>query len=208
MEEPLGSERCRMIIDSHPVVRLGIRRLLEPTWDFEELPDGRGAVDLLTNVGNFEVAIIEMRAAGNNAPSGTTTIRNLLDHQPGLGIVAHGGRADRHAIKEALDAGASAYVSKHSSPATMRSAIDEVLRFNSFIDPGIDREKGERPRVTPRQREILQMFADGHSTEETARRLGLSTETVRTHAKATLPRLGARDRAHAVAIALRSSLID
>lgn len=194
-----------MIIDSHPVVRLGIRRLLEPSWEFEELADGRGAVELLSSVGNFEVAIVEMRAAGK-APSGTTTIRNLRRHQPGLGIIAYGHRADRHAIGEALDAGASAYVSKRSSPATMRSAVDEILRFNSFIDP--DADNGDRPPVTPRQRQILQMFADGHSTEEAAKRLGLSAETVRTHAKATLPRLGARDRAHAVAIALRSSLID
>ena len=197
-----------MIIDSHPVVRLGIRRLLEPSWDFEELPDGRGAVDLLNSVGNFEVAIVEMRAAGNTAPSGTATIRDLLRHQPGLGVVAHGGRTDRHAIGEALDAGASAYVSKRSSPNTMRSAIEAVLRFSSFIDPDAEAGNGERPRVTPRQRQILQMFADGHSTDDAAKRLGLSTETVRTHAKATLPRLGARDRAHAVAIALRSSLID
>ena len=158
-----------MIIDSHPVVRLGIKRLLEPSWEFEELPDGRGAVDLLNSVGNFEVAIVEMRAAGNKAPSGTTTIRDLLRQQPGLGIVAHGGGGDRHAIKAALDAGASAYVSKRSSPATMRSAIDEVLRFNSFIDPDVERNHDERPRVTPRQRQILQMFADGHSTDEAAK---------------------------------------
>jgi len=197
-----------MIIDSHPVVRLGIRRLLEPSWDFEELSDGRGAVELLSSVGSFEVAIVEMRAAGNSAPSGTATIRSLLHHQPGLGVVAHGGRSDRHAIGEALDAGASAYVSKRSSPSTMRSAVDEVLSFNSFIDPDAESANGERPAVTPRQRQILQMFADGLSTEEAAKRLGLSAETVRTHAKATLPRLGARDRAHAVAIAIRGSLID
>lgn len=208
MEEPLGADRCCMIIDSHPVVRLGIKRLLEPSWEFEELPDGRGAVDLLNSVGNFEVAIVEMRAAGNKAPSGTTTIRDLLRHQPGLGVVAHGGRADRHAIGEALDAGASAYVSKRSSPSTMRTAVDAVLGFGSFIDPDVEGSSGKNPGVTPRQRQILQMFADGHSTEEAARRLGLSTETVRTHAKASLPRLGARDRAHAVAIALRSALID
>lgn len=204
----MGNERCCMIIDAHPVVRLGIKRLLEPTWDFEELPDGRGAVDLLNSVGNFEVAIVEMRAAGTSAPSGKATIRDLLDHQPGLGVVAHGGRVDRHAIGEALDAGATAYVSKRSPPSTMRSAIDAVLRFNSFIDPDVETRGGERPRVTPRQRQILQMFANGLSTAEAAKRLGLSAETVRTHAKASLPRLGARDRAHAVAIALRSSLID
>ena len=67
--------------------------------------------------------------------------------------------------------------------------------FDSFIDPDVEHERGTQPKVTPRQRQILQMFADGHSTDEAARRLGLSTETVRTHAKASLPRLGARDRA-------------
>lgn len=208
MEEALRADRSCMIIDSHPVVRLGIKRLLEPSWDFEELADGRGAVDLLASVGGFEVAIVEMRAAGGGAPSGAATIRRLLHHQPGLGVVAHGGRADRHAIGEALDAGASAYVSKRSSPSTMRTAVDAVLGFGSFIDPDVEGSSGKNPGVTPRQRQILQMFADGHSTEEAARRLGLSTETVRTHAKASLPRLGARDRAHAVAIALRSALID
>jgi DNA-binding NarL/FixJ family response regulator len=197
-----------MIIDSHPVVRLGIKRLLEPSWDFEELPDGRGAVDLLNSVGSFEVAIVEMRSAAKDAPSGTATIRQLLRHQPGIGIVAHGGRVDRHAIGEALDAGATAYVSKRSSPTTMRSAVDAVVGFDSFIDPDIESARTAQPRVTPRQREILQMFADGHPTDEVARRLGLSAETVRTHAKASLPRLGARDRPHAVAIALRSGLID
>jgi DNA-binding NarL/FixJ family response regulator len=197
-----------MIIDSHPVVRLGIKRLLDPSWDFEELADGRGAVDLLASVGSFEVAIVEMRAAGSEAPSGSATIRRLLHHQPGLGAVAHGGRGDRLAIAEALDAGASAYVSKRSSPSTMRAAVDAVLRFGSFIDPDAESTDGKGLRVTPRQRQILQLYANGHSTEEAARRLGLSTETVRTHAKASLPRLGARDRVHAVAIALRSSLID
>src|SRR4051794_20678133 len=173
-----------MIIDSHPVVRLGIKRLLEPSWDFEELADGRGAVDLLNSVGSFDVAIVEMRSAAKDAPSGTATIRQLLRHQPAIGIVAHGGRVDRHAIGEALDAGATAYVSKRSSPTTMRSAVDAVVGFDSYIDPDIERARGAQPRVTPRQRQILQMFADGHRTDEVARRLGLSTETVRTHAKA------------------------
>ena len=103
----------------------------------------------------------------------------------------------------------SAYVSKRSSPTTMRSAVDAVVGFDSFIDPDI--ETGSRRP------------AEGHPAAATdpadvrrrpsrptrsARRLGLSTETVRTHAKASLPRLGARDRPHAVAIALRSGLID
>lgn len=204
----MGAERSCMIIDSHPVVRLGIRRLLEPDWSFEELPHGGDAVEVLQSVGGFEVAIVEMRAAGRGAPSGTSTIKALLLQQPGLGVIGHGGGIERHAMVEALDAGASAYVSKHSSPQTILRAVEAVVDFESFVDPTIDRRGNGKPPITPRQRQILQLFADGFTTDEVAARLGLSSETIRTHAKASLPRLGAKDRAHAVAIAIRGSLID
>ena len=197
-----------MIIDAHPVVRLGIRRLLEPDWDTEELTDGRGAVEVLNSVGTIGVAIVEMRPSKRGVPSGAATIRRILHSQSGLSVVAHGGRVERHAIAEAKAAGAAGYVSKRSAPATIRNAVEAVHDLRHFMDPAADLDGATRPPITRRQREILQLFADGHSTDDAAKRLGLSTETVRTHAKATLPRLGARDRAHAVAIALRDSLID
>ena len=68
--------------------------------------------------------------------------------------------------------------------------------------------KGSRGKLTRRQREILQLLADGESTTVAARELDLSEETVKTHMKNTLARLGAKNRTHAVAIALRESLID
>lgn len=203
----MSAERCCMIIDSQPVARLGIRHLLEPAWDIEELEDGSRAVELLTTVGRFEVAIVEMRSAGPDAPSGSATIRALLHHQPGLGVVAHGRGHERHLLTAALDAGASAYVSKLSPPETMLEAVGAVIDFDSFLDPSVERDSGKAP-LTRRQRQVLQLFADGYSPDEVAKRLGLSTATVGTHARASLSRIGARDRAHAVAIALRSSLID
>lgn len=197
-----------MIIDARPLVRLGIRRELGPAWDFEELPNGRGAIETLTSVGSIDVAIVEMRGAEGGAPSGPATIRDLLHHEPGLGVIAHGGRIERHAVGEALGAGASAYVSKLSGAETMRKAVEAVTDFKSFIDPQV-RPDGLGPqKITRRQREILQLFADGMSTARVAERLSLSDETVRTHVKLCLGRLGARDRAHAVAIALRGSLIE
>ena len=204
----MSAERCCMIIDAHPVVRLGIRRLLDTGWTFEELPHGAGAVDVLNNVGGFEVAIVEMRPAERGAPSGPATIKALLVNQPGLGVIGHGGGIERHAMVEALDAGASAYVSKHSAPSSMVKAVGAVTDFESYVDPSVERRGGGKPPITRRQRQILQFFANGYSTVEIAERLGLSTETVRTHAKASLPRLGATDRAHAIAIALRGALID
>ncbi len=149
-----------------------------------------------------------MRPAENGAPSGTATIRELLKQQPGVGAIGYGGGIERHALVEALDAGASAYVSKRSDLDVLRQAVAAVADFESFIDPSVARRGDGKPPITRRQRQILQMLADGMTTEKAAKKLGLSSETVRTHAKAALPRLGATDRAHAVAIALRGGLID
>lgn len=204
----MSAEHCCMIIDAQPVVRVGIRHALsDDGWGFEELDDGGDAGEVLTNVG-FDIVIVEMRPAENGAPSGTTTIRELLKQQPGLGVIGHGGGIERHALVEALDAGASAYVSKRSPLDVMRQAVDAVADFESFIDPSVAHRGNGKPPITRRQRQILQLVADGHTTERAAKKLGLSSETVRTHAKAALPRLGATDRAHAVAIALRGGLID
>lgn len=202
----MSAERCCMIIDAEPVVRAGVRRELESDWGFEELDHGGDARDVLRSVA-IEVAIVEMRSAADGVPSGTATIRALLHQQPGLAVVGHGGGVERHALAEALDAGASGYVSKRSPTAVIRKAVEAVADFGSFIDPSIDRRGNGRPPITRRQRQILQLYADGLTTAEAAERLELSAETVRTHAKATLPRLGATDRAHAVAIALRGGLI-
>ncbi len=203
----LNTARACLVIDAQPVVRLGIASLLAPEYETEHAQDGREALEMLTNVGSFDVAVVEMRtAAGDGAPSGTATIRDLRAAQPALGVVALGVPLDRHAVRAAIDAGAAAYVSKRSSPASLRSAIDAAAEQEGYIDP--DATGVARGGLTRRQREVLQLFADGLSTDEAARRLGLSAETVRTHAKATLSRMGARDRAHAVAIAMRGSLIE
>lgn len=195
-----------MIIDRQPMTRLGIRRSLEGDWDYEELFDGRGAIELLNTVGRFDVAIVEMRASARGVPSGSATIRRLLDAEPGLAVIARGGRIERHAINEAFDAGAGAYVSTRSPSSTLRRAVDSVLATKPFVDPDADRDG--TLAITPRQREILQAIADGYSAAQVAHRLGLSTQTVGTHAKLAVRRLDAKDRAHAVAIAMRDSLID
>jgi DNA-binding CsgD family transcriptional regulator len=87
--------------------------------------------------------------------------------------------------------------------------VEAAADAETFIDPAAG---ARRPRagqtLTKRQRQILQMFADGDSTAKVARRLGLSAETVKTHTKQLRWRLRAHDRAHAVAIGIRNSLID
>ena len=196
-----------LVIHTHPIVQIGIRTLLAPEWSTDELVDGSAALELLTSVGSFDVAVVELRAAtGQGAPSGTATIRDLQRAQPALGIVALGGSLDRHAVRDALDAGALGYVSRRSTASTLRQAVEAAAEHEPFVDPEVD--SSARGALTKRQREVLQLFADGFSTGQAAHRLGLSEETVRTHAKASLHRLGARDRTHAIAMAMRGALIE
>ena len=209
-EEHLTDERRCLVIDEQPAVRLGVRGLLGDRWEVEEAENGRDALDLITSIGDFDVAIVELAPmAGSNGTRlrGIGAIRALRKALPGLGIVAHATRPEKHAAHEAIGAGATAYVAKSSPAAQLSRAIDAAADAETFVDPAARRSSGGQG-LTRRQREILQLYADGLSTDDAASKLGLSTETIRSHTKGLLARLSARDRAHAVAIALRKSLIE
>lgn len=200
------------MIDGQPIVRLGIRGLLDDSYEIEETQSGKDALQLLTDVGDFDIAIVDMRIPVESGPgslSGAATIRALANAQPGLGIVALGDRPERHSAREALAAGAAAYVARSSPAGELTRAIDAAAKAEQFIDPATPASRrGTGRALTKRQREILQLIANGDSTLRIAKKLGLSGETVKTHTKQILARLEARDRAHAVAIGLRSCLID
>lgn len=198
------------MVDGHPLVRLGIRETLDDGFVVHEAPTREEAIDLVRDVGDFDVAIVEMRRRGNGegpAITGAEAIRLMHRTSPGLGIVAHGELPERHLVSAAIQAGASAFVSRIAGPAELRRAVDAAVSQERFVDPAVP-PKGSRGKLTQRQRQILQRLADGESTTVAARELDLSEETVKTHTKNALARLGARNRTHAVAIAVRECLID
>jgi DNA-binding NarL/FixJ family response regulator len=199
------------VIDGHPLVRLGVREALGDGFQVHESESREDALELIRDVGSIDVAIVDLRRwsgdGDNSEIGGNDAIRALHKVEPGLGIVAHGERPERHLASDALGAGASAYISRTAGPEDLRSAVQAALDQESFVDPAVP-PKGSRGKLTRRQREILQLLADGGSTTAAARDLGLSEETVKTHTKNALARLGARNRTHAVAIALRESLIE
>ena len=198
------------MIDGHPLVRLGIREALDGAFVVHETTTREEGLDLVRDVGDFDVAIVDMRWRGNGdgpAISGAEAIRMLHRAYAALGIVAHGELPERHLASAAIQAGASAYVSRTAGPDELRRAVDAAVAQESFIDPDVP-PKGSRGKLTRRQREILQLLANGESTTVAARELDLSEETVKSHMKNALARLGARNRTHAVAIALRECLID
>jgi DNA-binding NarL/FixJ family response regulator len=198
------------VIDGHPIVRLGIRETIEDSFVVHEAHTRAEAIDLVRDVGDFDVAIVDMRWRGNgdgSSISGPEAIRLMQRSAPRLGIVAHGEVPERHLASAALQAGASAFVARTASPKELRQAVAAAVSQENFIDPAVP-PRGSRGKLTRRQRQILQLLANGESTMVAARELDLSEETVKTHTKNALARLGARNRTHAVAIAMRECLID
>lgn len=191
-------------------MRLGVRNALSDGFDVEEMETRADAVELVRDIGSFDVAIVDMRRwedGGTTALDGNDAIRALRKAKPGLGIVAHGERPERHLANSAMQAGASAYLARTAAADLLMRAVRAALAQESFVDPAVP-PPGSRGKLTRRQREILQLLANGESTTVAARELGLSEETVKTHTKNALARLGARNRTHAVAIALREALIE
>lgn len=184
--------------------------MLEDGFEVHESASREEALDLVRDIGDFDVAIVDMRWRQNGSGasiSGAETIRALRRDSAALGIVAHGERPERHLATAALQAGASAYVARTAAAELLRRAVDAAAAQESFVDPAVP-PRGSHGKLTRRQREILQLLADGEPITVAARQLDLSEETVKTHTKNALARLGARNRSHAIAIALRESLID
>lgn len=198
------------MIDGHPLVRIGIREALEDGFVLHEAPTRDEALDLVRDVGHFDIAIVDMRWRGDgddNSLTGPEAIRMLHRSSPALGIVALGELPERHLANAAIQAGATSYVSRTAGPQELRRAVDAAVTQEKFVDPAVP-PKGSRGKLTRRQRQILQLLANGESTTVAARELDLSEETVKTHTKHALARLGAKNRTHAVAIAVRECLID
>lgn len=187
-----------------------MRKALQDEFDVQEVASRQEAVELVQDIGSIDVAVLDMRLWADGAvpsPNASEAIKAMLRAEPSIAIVAHGERAERHLASSALQAGASAFVSRTASAELLLSAVQAALAQERFVDPAVP-PRGSRGKLTRRQREILQLLANGESTAVAARELDLSEETVKTHTKHALARLGARNRTHAVAIALRESLIE
>jgi DNA-binding NarL/FixJ family response regulator len=199
--------RC-LVVDDHPVVRQGIKALLERELDGVEVATAASAeAALQESAAKPDVVVIDLRRVSGDVGQAVTQLQDGLQ-SPIVVFTADGGP---RMLSEALKAGVKGYVRKDSPPEDLIRAIQAARNGEFYVDPALSSslllEEGERT-LTARQREILQMLADGMHTEEVARQLGLSTETVRTHTKRILSKLGAGTRTQAVAIGIRSGLIE
>ena len=208
----MADEITCLIADDHEVVREGLRLALSRSPKVRvigEATDGASAV-ALTERRRPDVVIMDLRMPDMDGLEATEV---LLERVPDTAVLIFTAYGERSLLQRALDSGARGYILKETPHETLLRAIEKVASGETFVDPGLMAEfvaagKGGVDILTPREREILQLLADGMSNADVAKKLFISQETVKSHVRHILAKLEADTRTQAVAIALREAMID
>ena len=206
MSEPIT---C-LICDDHEVVREGLRLSLSRSENIRvvgEAADGNAAVTLAKRR-RPNVVILDVRMPVMDGPAAAKAIAAEV---PETSVLMFTAFAERSLLTRGLEAGAKGYILKEAPHQTLVRAIQKVADGDGYVDPALMPallSKERENMLTAREREILQLLADGMSNADVAGKLYISQETVKSHVRHILSKLEADTRTHAVAIALRTSIID
>jgi DNA-binding NarL/FixJ family response regulator len=207
-----------VLVEDHALVRAGIRSLLEKLADLEvvaEAGDGRAALNVIAQH-QPDVVLMDIKMSGLNGLEATARIARDF---PGVRVVILSMYANEEYVIQALRAGASGYLLKDAGTAELEVAVRAAARSETYLSPAISRrmiqdylqvvggEGGALEQLTPRQREVLQLVAEGHSVREMAQILHVSVKTIETHRAQLMERLDIHDVAGLVRYAIRIGLV-
>src|SRR5215212_3315421 len=195
-----------VIVDDHVALRRGMELLLRRAGHhIVGTADDAEVAEALILRRKPDVALVDLALPGK---SGAELTRSLLASDPKLRIVLYTGAVDERELLDGLDAGAAGFALKSGDPDELEQAIRTVAAGEGYLDPRLSpllakAGDGRRRVLSPRESEILGLLSQGLSGEEAAQQLFLSSETVRTHVRNAMSKLGASTRVHAVALALQ-----
>ncbi len=218
--EPILRRLRVLIVDDHAVLRQALRMLLDSHDELEVVGDvsnGREATRAAEELGP-DVVLMDLIMPGLNGLDATRQIRKRC---PNTRVLILSGYEDEEQIVEALRAGASGYLIKESEIGELMLAIQAVARgnhyFSSSLSQGDDpndfvlRARGDvksgYDRLTDREREVLQLIAEGHANRMIAEQLVISVKTVEAHKAHIMSKLGARNRTDLIRYAIRRGII-
>jgi DNA-binding NarL/FixJ family response regulator len=211
-----------LIADDHHVVRTGLRALLESKASWQvcaEATNGREAVEQAGQL-KPDVAVLDIGMPLLNGVEATRQIRKLSPHTEILILTMHDSEL---LVQEVLEAGAHGYILKDDADRNLIAAVDALRRHKPFLSPrvsdavskavqpsgeGFARQRVTRSRLTPREREIVQLLAEGKSNKEVAVVLGISVKTAETHRANIMLKLNFHSITELVRYALRNKMID
>lgn len=211
--------RLRVLLaDDHRIVREGIRKLVENCRDIEvvgEAEDGFSAIKLAEEL-SPDIIVMDISMPNLN---GLDAIRLILEKLPGVRIIVLSMHADRRFVAEALKAGAMGYLVKSNAFEQMLKAIAAVVAGHTYLSPEIsdvvlkdyaasvsDSRQSAFSVLTPREREVLQMMAEGNAMKNIAQRLGVSIKTIETHRQRIMDKLEIHSVAELTKYAIREGI--
>lgn len=207
-----------LLADDHKLVRAGIRSLLETLSQVEivaEAEDGREAVRLCSEQ-RPDVVLMDIRMPNLN---GLDAAARIAQSCPGARLMMLSMSADEDSVLKSLRAGAVGYLVKNADPAELAMAIRAVARGERFLSAAVsdhviracvrrvDRERTSLERLSPRQREVLQLVAEGHTTKEIAARLEIAPRTAEAYRAELMRSLDIHDVASLTRYAIREGLV-
>jgi DNA-binding NarL/FixJ family response regulator len=207
-----------LVADDQRVVREGLVLLLELLDGIEVVgaaSDGEQALALAADL-RPDAVLMDLRMP---RVDGVAATRRLRERDPVMNVIALTTYDDEHSVMEALRAGARGYLTKDAGAEEIRRALEAVVRGEAAIDPAVQHHLVDAlatgppatartlpDGLTPREAEVLSLIAEGLSNAEIAHRLVVSEATVKSHINHLFTKIGARDRAQAVAYAYRHDL--
>lgn len=198
------------LVDDHPIVLDGIALNLEDAGDVEVVSRSGSANDALAAIVRErpDVVVLDLELPDRN---GADVLRSIKSASESVRVVVFTAYGGRERIAGALERGADSYVLKGTSSQELLEAIRAVYRGEHYLPRDVASElvgalRG-RDRLTPREREILALLAEGLANREIAERLSIAERTVKFHVSEILGRLEASNRAHAVALAKERGLL-
>ncbi len=206
-----------LIVDDHPLIRAGLRALLEHKLDqpqIVEAADGREAIEIAAKV-RPDIVLLDISMPGMN---GVDAARRLTTELPSCKVIMLSMHCNEERVAECLRAGASGYLVKDGAVSEVMAAIEAATHGEVYISPRVPtavwtllQRKSEVSSplqlLSARQREVLQLIAEGQSTKEIGYRLNLSGKTVETHRRLLMQRLDIHDVAGLARFAVRAGLV-
>ena len=207
-----------LLADDHALVRAGIRKLLESMPNIEVVGEAENGLSLIAMAVQLQPTLVLMDIAmpGLNGLEATARLKSEL---PEVQVVILSMHQTEEYVRQALQHGAAAYLLKDSAPLEFELAITAVLKGDNYLSAAVSKgvvsdyvrrlrsDSLPGTQLTQRQREVLQLIAEGHSTKEVARRLDLSVKTVETHRSQLMKQLDIHEVTGLVRYAVRTGLI-
>ena len=194
-----------LLADDHKIIREGLRSLIEKQSDMEvvaEAGNGRAAVQLAQQL-RPDVLIMDITMPDLN---GIDATKQIIHYAPGVKVIALSVHSDSRFVTRILEAGASGYLLKDCAFEELATAIRAVTADQDYVCSSVTPELSFTFVLTPREREVLQLLAEGRSTKQIASSLHLSLKTVETHRRNIMEKLKVNSVAELTKYAIREGL--